>query len=131
LLKPDRRSIKKAIELLADNKQTMQTVSSAAQKAENNRNSLVAIWDDLTSLFRVVKSWKSGSYREIPWNTVVLSTGAIVYFLAPIDVVPDVIPVLGLIDDIAVVRWVIGAIRGDLAKFRAWEQTQPELESTT
>src|SRR5262245_15637637 len=99
----------------------MQTVSSAAEKADQNRNSLAAIWDDLTSLFRIVKSWKSGRYREIPWNTVVLSTGAIVYFLTPIDLVPDVIPVLGLIDDIAVIRWVIGAICLDLAKFRAWE----------
>jgi uncharacterized membrane protein YkvA (DUF1232 family) len=78
-----------------------------------------------------VKNWKSGSYREVPWNTVVLSTGAIIYFLTPVDLVPDVIPVLGLIDDIAVIRWVIGAIRSDLAKFRAWEQAHPELESVT
>ena len=130
-MKPDRKSIKKAIELLGDNKRTMQTVSSAAQKAEKNRTSLAAIWDDLTSLFRIVKNWKSGSYREVPWNTVVLSTGAIIYFLTPVDLVPDVIPVVGLIDDIAVIRWVIGAIRSDLAKFRAWEASQPELESAT
>lgn len=126
-MKPDRRSLDKAVKLLEDTNQTMKTISGAAEKAEEHRNTLTAIWDDLTSLFRIVKSWKSGSYREVPWNTVVLSTGAIVYFLTPIDLVPDVIPVLGLIDDIAVVRWVIGAIRNDLAKFRVWEQSQPQL----
>lgn len=130
-MRPNRKTIKKAIELLGDGKRTMQTVSSAAEKAEDNRNALTAIWDDLTSLLRIVKNWKSGSYREMPWNTVVLSTGAIIYFLTPVDLVPDVIPVLGLIDDIAVVRWVIGAIRSDLAKFRAWEASKPELESAT
>jgi uncharacterized membrane protein YkvA (DUF1232 family) len=109
----------------------MQTVSSAAEKAEENKNMLAAIWDDLGSLFRIVKSWKSGSYREVPWNTVVLSTGAIIYFLTPVDFVPDVLPVLGLIDDIAVIRWVLGAIRSDLGKFRAWEQAQPQFESVT
>lgn len=129
-MKPDRKSIKKAIELLGDSQRTMQTVSSAAEKAEGNRSVLADIWDDLGSLLRIVKSWKSGSYREVPWNTVVLSTGAIIYFLTPVDFVPDVLPVLGLIDDIAVIRWVIGAIRSDLAKFRAWE-SQPELESVT
>ena len=114
--------------MLGDGTRTTQTVSSAAQKAEDNRNALTGIWDDLASLLRIVKNWKSGSYREVPWKTVVLSTGAIIYFLTPVDIVPDVIPVLGFMDDIAVIGWVVGAIRSDLTKFRAWEASRPELE---
>ena len=130
-MKLNRKFIKKAIELLSDKNQTMKTISSAKQKAQENKNTLAGIWDDLTSLFRIVKGWKTGRYRGVPWSTVVLSTGAIIYFLTPIDLIPDVIPVVGLVDDIAVIRWVIGAIHSDLAKFRAWEASQPELESAT
>lgn len=130
-MKPDRRSIEKAIKVLADSQRTMKTVFQASQKADGNRNSLAAVWDDLTALFRIVKHWKSGNYREVPWNTVVLATGAIVYFLTPVDLVPDVIPILGLVDDVAVIRWVIGAIHSDLAKFRDWEESQPQLEPIT
>ena len=130
-MKPDRRSINKAIRVLQDTQRTMKTVFQASKKADQNRNSLTVVWDDLMSLFRIVKNWKSGSYREVPWNTVVLSTGAIIYFLSPVDLIPDVIPFVGLVDDIAVIRWVIGAIHSDLEKFRVWEQSPPQLEPTT
>ena len=67
----------------------------------------------VTSLLRIVKNWRAGTYREVPWNTVVLSTGAIVYFLTPIDLIPDVIPVLGLIDDIPTVQQLMDRFIGE------------------
>jgi uncharacterized membrane protein YkvA (DUF1232 family) len=124
-------SIRKASRLLRNTHQTIEIVWQGAQKADRHQNALSAVWDELRSLFRMVKGWSTGAYREVPWKTVVLSTGAILYFLDPIDIVPDVIPVLGFIDDIAVVRWVIVAIQADLSKFRLWEQSRVELNSAT
>jgi uncharacterized membrane protein YkvA (DUF1232 family) len=123
------RSIRKAERLLRNTHQTIAIVSRGAQKADRNQNALGAAWDELRSLFRMVKGWASGRYREVPWKTVVLSTGAILYFLDPIDIVPDVIPMLGFIDDIAVLRWVIGGIQADLSKFRDWEGSRVEVEA--
>src|SRR5262245_8033603 len=82
------------------------------------------------SLFRIVKNWKSGSYREVPWNTVVLATGAIIHFLRPVDLIPDVVPCLGLVVDMARICCVMRAIHSDMEKFRVWQQAAPQLEPT-
>jgi uncharacterized membrane protein YkvA (DUF1232 family) len=121
--------MRKAERLLRNTHQTIEIVSRGAQKADRHQNALTAVRHELRSLFRMVKGWASGRYRQVPWKTVVLSTGAILYFLDPIDIVPDVIPMLGFIDDIAVLRWVIGGIQADLSKFRDWEESRVEVEA--
>jgi uncharacterized membrane protein YkvA (DUF1232 family) len=118
--------INRAVKVLQNHGQTDERVASAEHKAGEHRGALSAIWNDLTSLLRIVKSWRAGRYREVPWRTVVLSTAAILYFLDPLDVVPDIIPVFGFIDDAAMIAWVMTAIRSDVSKFRAWEESQSQ-----
>jgi len=130
-MKLDRRLILKAARLVKNTHQTVEAVSRGAQKADKHRHALAAVWDELSSLLRMVRGWGTGAYGEVPWKTIVLSTGAILYFLDPIDLVPDFIPVFGFIDDLAVLRWVIAAIQSDLSKFRAWERSRIELEPVT
>jgi uncharacterized membrane protein YkvA (DUF1232 family) len=120
------RRIRKAVNVLHDRGQTDESVSSAVQKAEQHRGAIANIWEDLNSLVRIVRNWRSGDYREVPWRTLVFSTAAILYFLDPMDVVPDFIPVVGFIDDAAVIAWVMRAIRSDVSKFRDWEESQPD-----
>jgi len=50
-----------------------------------------------------------------------MATAAIIYFVNPADVIPDVIPLVGYVDDAAVIAWVVAAIRADLDAFRRWE----------
>ena len=42
-------------------------------------------------------------------------------FVSPIDAIVDVIPVLGLVDDAAVLAWVFRQVRWELDAFREWE----------
>ena len=55
--------------------------------------------------------------------------GALTYFADPEDLIPDNIPVLGFLDDAAVLAWVLGQVRAELYAFRDWEQ-QPRLDAT-
>jgi uncharacterized membrane protein YkvA (DUF1232 family) len=57
-------------------------------------------------------------------TTVIMTVAALVYFLAPIDAIFDALPAFGLIDDAAVLAWVISEIRGELDDFRVWEQAR-------
>jgi len=43
---------------------------------------------------------------------------ALVYFITPIDAIPDPIPVLGYLDDAAVVAWVVSCISDDIAAYQ-------------
>jgi len=78
-------------------------------------------WDTLQSLFRLIKLSISGEYTELPTSTVVAAVAVLIYFLSPIDLIPDFIPVVGLLDDMALVAWFSTSIKHELDKFHTWE----------
>ena len=49
--------------------------------------------------------------RRCPWYARLLATVVIAYALSPIDLIPDFIPVLGLIDDLVLVPVGLLAVR--------------------
>ena len=64
----------------------------------------------------------AGRYRALPKRTLVAMLAGVVYLVNPLDLVADVLPVLGLVDDVAVLAWVTHMIRRDLDSFLAWER---------
>lgn len=85
------------------------------------------LWTDLPLLFRLLKAWKDGSYRGLSVRTVVSLVAALIYVLSPVDAVPDFIPGIGLIDDAAVLAFLLHSMAQDLAAFRAWEQNHVKM----
>jgi uncharacterized membrane protein YkvA (DUF1232 family) len=81
-------------------------------------------WDTLQSLFRLIKLSASGEYTGVPSTTVVAAVAVLIYFLSPIDLIPDFIPVVGLLDDMALVAWFSTSIKHELDKFHEWEATK-------
>ena len=65
-----------------------------------------------------------GEYRQIPWRSFLLAVGALVYFLTPADLIPDVLVGTGLLDDAAVVAYVLRMLHDELGEFYAWEREQ-------
>jgi uncharacterized membrane protein YkvA (DUF1232 family) len=54
---------------------------------------------------------------------------AIIYFVSPIDLLPDWIPLGGFIDDAAVIGFVLKQINTDLEQFLKWEAVKKSLDS--
>lgn len=105
-----------------------QLLNDAYQKAsEKNDVGTIAheAWETLQTLFRLIRSSVSGEYTGLPTSTVVAAVAVTIYFLSPIDVIPDFIPVLGLLDDVALVAWFSTTIKEELDKFQEWEKTRP------
>ena len=122
---------KKAAEEYASNKEkTEHLLDEAFEKAERAKGSLKKIWDDLMSLFKMVRAWAKGEYQEVPWQTIILAIAGIIYFVNPFDVVPDFLPGVGYLDDATVIAFVIKFIRDDVERFKTW-QGSGESESTT
>lgn len=116
----------KAEEYARDPEKTKSLLRDALNKAkgfEKNRGPLAEVWSYLTALFRLLKAYVSGKYREIPLSPIVLVVVAILYFVSTIDAVPDVLPG-GLLDDAAVIGFVVTQIKVDLDNFLAWEIAQ-------
>lgn len=85
------------------------------------------LWSDLPLLVRLLKAWKSGSYRGLRVRTIVSLAAALLYIVSPMDLLPDFIPGFGLIDDAAVLALFLHSIAQDLAAFRVWEQSRMRL----
>jgi uncharacterized membrane protein YkvA (DUF1232 family) len=90
--------------------------------------SLAGFKDQVSLLARLVKASVSGSYREIPWQTLILIVTVLVYFVSPVDFLPDFLPLLGLTDDVALMLWLFSRIKSDLDKFSQWERVNKQQQ---
>lgn len=96
--------------------------ASEKVSTQSVRDSLGKNIEDLKTLIRMAKAWSSRRYRKVSTQTIVYTIAAIIYFVTPTDFMPDFLLGLGFLDDIAVIRWVIGQIKDDLEGFKAWEE---------
>jgi len=121
----------KAEEYARDPQKAKKLLDDAVKKTksfEKNRGPLAEVWSYLTALFRLLSAYIRNDYREIPWGSMVLVIVAIIYFVSPVDLIPDFLPG-GFIDDAAVIAFVIAQIKSDLDNFLAWEVGQQDDEA--
>jgi uncharacterized membrane protein YkvA (DUF1232 family) len=71
-------------------------------------------------LYYLFKDAIGGRYKLHPVNLGIIG-GGLLHFIMPADLIPDFIPIKGLIDDIAILTTIINALRGELLKYRAWK----------
>ena len=112
-----------AKECVEDKKNIGRLLNEALVKAEKNKGLLGKILDDLIVLFRLVKAWGRGKYSRMPIKTITLIIATLLYFVNPFDIIPDFLPVIGYVDDAAMIAAGIQAIRGDLSDFKKWEKS--------
>ena len=55
----------------------------------------------------------------MPWKTFWTALLCLVYFISPIDIFPDVLPVLGITDDITFILLVLAMIKKEIDKYQA------------
>ena len=82
------------------------------------------IRDKFMVLGRMAKAYALGRYRVVPWKVILVLLAAVIYFLNPLDLIPDLIPIVGFTDDFAIMLWVYNAIGVEVEKFLEWEQSQ-------
>jgi uncharacterized membrane protein YkvA (DUF1232 family) len=76
---------------------------------------------DFKDLFLMLKDYFTGRYREVPFWIIAAIAGVLIYVINPFDIVPDVIPILGLVDDALVVYLCISMVHLNLNKYRKWK----------
>lgn len=69
---------------------------------------------------QTVRFAKAANNKDNPWPVRLVCAFATLYLISPIDLVPDVIPVFGYLDDLLVilgaVMWVINRRKNNLAQ---------------
>jgi len=98
------------------------TISKAEKRSDNlGEGPVDRIIEKSKALWRLIKSYKNKEYTNAPLNTIVAGVLALLYFVNPFDLLPDMLPILGQIDDALLLGIVLYALETDLHKFRLWE----------
>lgn len=85
---------------------------------------LQRLLEDGRLLLGLVRDARGGRYRAVPVWTLSAAGFTLLYVLNPFDLVPDALPLVGLLDDAAVVSACLSLVEQDLRDYRAWKRAQ-------
>ena len=94
----------------------LRSIPDRMQRVTNQARLVMELADD----------FRSGRYREISWFSVAIAAASLVYAVSPGDVVPDVVPGLGALDDMVVLTLAMRLIEKDLRAYATWKSYRLE-----
>ncbi len=97
---------------------------AVAVKSGKQGKRFAGLKEDLQLLQGLCVAWWRGEYRAISSQALLAVVGALLYFVTPLDAIPDWLIGVGLIDDLAVLAWVLRTWSDELMAFRAWREAQ-------
>lgn len=74
-------------------------------------------------LYALFKDAARGKFN-LPPASVTMIGGGLLYFLLPADLIPDFIPVIGYLDDLAVLKTIMNALNKEISEYRKWKETK-------
>ena len=100
----------------------VQNVVAKLSKVANNPK-VQRFIQPIQIFIRMIKAHFRGDHK-IAFSTLGLIVLALVYFLSPVDFIPDFLGVLGFADDLSVVMAVYAKVKDEVEQFLEWERTQ-------
>ncbi|MCB0501372.1 MAG: DUF1232 domain-containing protein [Bacteroidetes bacterium] len=93
--------------------------------------SIEAIAEDLFTktklLGEFIKAYYNGDYRDVDPIKIFMIFAVLVYIVSPIDLIPDWIAFIGLLDEIILIIWLFENLYEELEKFQAWKESRVEV----
>lgn len=114
------RAMTRAESYVGHKKELPWLLDKATRKAEHHYESLLASWESFHVFIRLIRCWLAGTYF-VPVKSILMAIGAVIYFVSSFDLIPDAVPVLGLVDDVWVITSVARANFRVISSFRNWE----------
>ena len=98
--------------------------SEEIQKKFSAKGPLGRFIEDGRLLIAIVKDYWSGAYRKVPYGVIASIVFTLIYVLNPFDIMPDVLPLIGQLDDVAVISACLILVEQDLHKYKDWKEGQ-------
>ncbi|MEQ8362739.1 MAG: DUF1232 domain-containing protein [Cyclobacteriaceae bacterium] len=112
---------------LVSNKYRLMTLLGQLGKkvssAEDKKRITAEAKEKIFVLGRLLKAFATGRYRALPWKASISIIAATLYFINPADIIPDIIPFTGLVDDFGILVWTYNSLESELNRFLEWEKT--------
>ncbi|MCH7400509.1 YkvA family protein [Belliella kenyensis] len=101
-------------------KQLMKSASVRLHQLKDHPKVQLAM-EPLMIFKRMIYAHKSGEHK-LSMKTLGLLVLGILYFVTPIDFIPDFLPVIGYADDISVIIAIFNALKIEVEEFLEWER---------
>lgn len=75
---------------------------------------------------RMIAAHRSGAHK-LSTKTMGLLVLGLLYFVSPMDIIPDFLPILGFADDVSVLIAIYNLLKNEIEDFLAWEKSQIKL----
>lgn len=122
-----KRAAKGASSIVKDTNKLSHLVDTASSRIDSGTSQLNSVKNDLKTLLSMLKATASRQYSGVSKTTLILSAGAVVYFINPMDAIPDILPATGLLDDATVIGIVITSVKKDIEKFKEWQTCSSDI----
>lgn len=78
-------------------------------------------------LISLVRSYTKKEYKDVPIGTIVAIVSALLYWLSPVDAIPDIVPGLGYLDDAAVIAACLKLVKSDVDEYQKWREENNKI----
>ncbi len=109
--------LKNVEKLILNKSKSINILDKIKDKLDNAKDNLNGTKEKLKIVRYMTLDWIKGDYKEVPKKTIIYLFGALIYFLIPTDLIPDFLFQIGLLDDIAVIHFVLDSFSEDIKKY--------------
>jgi uncharacterized membrane protein YkvA (DUF1232 family) len=131
LKQPDEEYVREGAETITDKDiQNVADHSDEIRRQFTARGPLKRFIEDGRMMTAMIKDWRSGNYRRALRWTIAAAAFALLYVINPFDLMPDVLPFVGAVDDATVIAACLFLIERDLFQYRDWKINQAGSENS-
>ena len=84
---------------------------------------------DLPLMISMVKAWIKKEYTEVSPKVIACLVGAVIYLLKKKDLISDSIPIVGIVDDIAVLGLALKLSEPELKAYAEWRDGKDTVQA--
>ena len=115
--------VQKIVQDHGELKKLLDKTHKKLKEAQEDDSLMQKMSDYLKMVTRMITNYLNGSYNHTPWQTILMLVAGLLYFITPLDAIPDFIPIAGLLDDATVLLWLGRCFRDDIAQYKKWENS--------
>jgi len=105
-----------------DEKVVVEELPEKVAKVLDSVNQRLPIVKNLLNKVKTLYAMLRDKEFAMAWSSKTMVIAGLLYFISPIDLLPDYIPILGYIDDAFVMSVVMNAVASEIERYKAYSE---------